>query len=262
MPAPINLIRVVVVDDHVLVRHGLREILNIEDDIEVVGEAGDSASAVALAGEKRPDIVLLDVEIPGDEVTTTVRAIRSLSPSTKLIILSMYDGPTLLQKLLALGVNGYLLKSITSQDLVAAIRTAQKDDGRALLSVSRASLARAHGGQGSVEARLSQRELMVLRLVANAMSNAQIANRLSLTEATVKRHLRNIFSKLNAVSRIDAVNKAIAGSFIDSAMLDDHTVRAGYGTHRQEGIASGPEAAHARRPVMLPKARCPHNRSF
>jgi DNA-binding NarL/FixJ family response regulator len=227
MPALINPIRVVIVDDHVLVRHGLLEILNSEDDIEVVGEAGDSAGAVTLAGEKRPDIVLLDVEIPGDEVATTVRAIRRLSPSTKLIILSMYDGPTLLQELLALGVNGYLLKSITRQDLVAAIRTAQKDNERALLSVSRASLARAHGGQGSAEVQLSQRERMILQLVASAMSNAQIANRLSLTEATVKRHLRNIFSKLNAVSRIDAVNKAIAGSLIDSAIPDDATIRGG-----------------------------------
>ncbi len=193
-----------------LVREGLREILTAEADFEVVAEAGDSGSAVAAVEKEKPDIVLLDVEIPGGEVTTTIRRIRTVSPVTRVIIVSMHDGPHLVRSLLALGVNGYLHKSVTRHGLVAAIRGASADDGRIMVSVSSESLAHAD----SDVIILTPRECEVLQLVAGAMSNAQIGNRLALTEATVKRHLRNIFVKLGAVSRIDAVNKAVAASLI------------------------------------------------
>jgi DNA-binding NarL/FixJ family response regulator len=123
----------------------------------------------------------------------------------------MYDGPQLLRELLALGICGYLLKNSTRQELVAAIRNARADDAPVLLAVSRESLTQV---QGPVAGALSGREREVLQLVGQAMSNAQIAGRLCLSEATVKRHLRNIFTKLGAVSRIDAVNKALAASLI------------------------------------------------
>ena len=210
MPAAGETIRIVLVDDHVLLREGLREILSVENDLEVVAEAGDSTSAVAAVGKERPHIVLLDVEIPGDEVTTTVRKMNAVSPGSRIIILSMYDGPQLVQGLLGLGVKGYLLKSVARFELVAAIRSAHSDDGRIVLAVSPESLLHAEVASSV----LSDREQMVLELVAEAMSNVQIATRLGLTEATVKRHLRNIFVKLGAVSRIDAVNKATAASLI------------------------------------------------
>jgi DNA-binding NarL/FixJ family response regulator len=202
---------ILIVDDHALFREGLREILEAQDDLVVIGEAGDSESAVALTADKQPHVVLLDVEIPGDEVTTTVGRIRDLSPSSQVLILSMYDGPQLVQSLLAAGIRGYLLKSVHWQELVAAIRSARGDPGRILLAVSRESLAQVEGPTSGV---LSDREREVLELAAQALSNTQIASRLSLTEATVKRHLRNIFVKLGAVSRIDAVNKAVAASLI------------------------------------------------
>ncbi|SRR6266545_129005 len=211
MTQPNDRITILIVDDHALLREGLREILEAQDDLMVIGEAGDSASAIALVAEKRPDVILLDVEIPGEDVTTTVSRIRSLSPDSKVIILSMYDGPQLLRSLLAAGVRGYLLKSVHRQELVTAIRSAHSDNGRIVLAVSRESLAQAQ--QPSSEL-LSAREREVLELTAQALSNTQIASRLSLTEATVKRHLRNIFVKLGAVSRIDAVNKATAASLI------------------------------------------------
>jgi DNA-binding NarL/FixJ family response regulator len=211
MTQPSNHITILIVDDHALVREGLREMLELQEDMTVVGEAGDSASATALVAEKRPNVVLLDVEIPGEEVTTTVSRIRSLSPGSKVIILSMYDGPQLLRSLLAAGVRGYLLKSAHRQELVTAIRSAHADDGRIVLAVSRESLAQAQEPSSGV---LSAREREVLELTAQALSNTQIASRLHLTEATVKRHLRNIFVKLGAVSRIDAVNKAAAASLI------------------------------------------------
>ncbi|TDB98894.1 response regulator transcription factor [Actinomadura sp. 7K534] len=204
-------ITIVIVDDHALLREGLREILDAEENFRVVGEAGDSAGAVAMITERRPDVVLLDVEIPGEDVTVTVRRIRERSPNTKVIILSMYDGPRLLRSLLAADISGYLLKSVRRQELLAAVRSAHSGDGRVVLAVSQESLAQAQQPAADL---LSPRELEVLELTAQALSNTQIASRLNLTEATVKRHLRNIFGKLDAVSRIDAVNKAVAASLI------------------------------------------------
>ncbi|MGR6913137.1 response regulator [[Actinomadura] parvosata] len=202
---------VLLVDDHTIVREGVRKILESEKDMVVVGQAGDGRGAVALAAEKKPDVVLLDVEIPGDDVETTVTRLRKVSPRSQVIILSMYDGAHLLKSLLAIGIRGYLLKSVSMYELVSAVRSARVDDGRVLLSVSRESLAQAEQEPSEV---LSQREREILELTAQAMSNAQIGSRLSLTEATVKRHMRNIFAKLGAVSRIDAVNKAMSASLI------------------------------------------------
>lgn len=200
--------RVLIVDDHMLVREGLRRILQAQDDMDVVGEAGDSAAAVAAAARERPDVVLLDVEIPGGEAGATVRKLRGASPESRVIILSMHEGPVLVQELLAAGIRGYLLKSIHWQELVLAIRTVHLDPDRVVLGVSGQSLRSASQGAGEGAMALSAREREVLGLVGEALSNGQIASRLSLKEATVKRHLRNVFVKLGAVSRIDAVNKA------------------------------------------------------
>jgi DNA-binding NarL/FixJ family response regulator len=201
-----NRTAILIVDDHALVRDGLREILEAQDDMVVVGEASDSWTAVALAAETRPHIVLLDVEIPGEDATTTVSRIRTLSPGSAVVILTMFDGPHLVQSLLEVGIRGYLLKSATGQELVSTIRSISADDGRVVLLVSQESLA--YLQQPRAAETLSERERQILQLAAEALSNTQIASELSLTEATVKRHMRNIFAKLGAVSRIDAVNKA------------------------------------------------------
>ncbi len=206
--------RLVLVDDHMLVREGIRGILEVEPDLRVVGEAGDSASAVATVTALRPHVVLLDVEIVGDDVVTTVQRMRAAAPETEIIILSMYDGPHLLQRLLALGIRGYLLKSARREELISAIRAVRRRDDRIILGVSRQSLARVRSAPA--DPGLSARELDVLELAAQALTNAQIASRLRVTEATVKRHLSNIFSKLGAVSRIDAVNKALQSDLISS----------------------------------------------
>ncbi|MGI5274470.1 response regulator transcription factor [Nonomuraea sp. CA-218870] len=206
-----QIITIALVDDHALFREGLREILESDGDMRVVGEAGDSAAAVTMVGRTLPDIVLLDVEIPGEEVTETVSRIRGLSPDTRIIILSMYDGPQLLSRLLGAGIRGYLLKSVHRHELIAAVRSVHEEPTRVVLAVSRNSLAQVEAASAPT---LSDKELEVLQLAAQALSNSQIARRLGLAEATVKRHMRNIFVKLNAVSRIDAVNKALAASLI------------------------------------------------
>ncbi|QFG20269.1 response regulator transcription factor [Actinomadura sp. WMMB 499] len=203
---------VVVVDDHDLFREGLKEILHASDGIKVVGEAGDSATAVEVVGERRPHVVLLDIEIPGEEVTQTVRRMRRASPDTQVIILSMYEGPHFLRSLLRVGIRGYLLKSVSRHELISMVRGARAGDDRVLLSVSRASLAQLEGE--TAQGVLSHREWEVLQLAAEAHSNTQIARRLGLTEGTVKRHLSNIYGKLGAVSRLDAVNKASAAALI------------------------------------------------
>jgi DNA-binding NarL/FixJ family response regulator len=206
MTTPDDRTRILLVDDHALVREGLREILQTQADMDVVGEAGDSATAIGLAAKAQPDVILLDIEIPGADVTTTIRQLRNCSPGSRVIILSMYEGPELVQTLLAEGISSYLLKSVHWQELVVTIRAVRSDGSRVILGVSSESLSRID--KGPKPDALSAREREVLGLVAQALSNSQIASRLGLTEATVKRHLRNIFVKLGAVSRLDAVNKA------------------------------------------------------
>lgn len=209
-----NPIDIVLVDDHALFREGVRELLKLDEDFAVVGEAGDSESAVETVLRLRPHVVLLDVEIPGAEVTATVRRLSEHTPETKVIILSVHDNPALLKALLAENIHGYLLKSVAVDELVAAVRRVRRSDDQVSLSVSRETLAvlfSADANRGS----LSDREREVLQLAVQALSNFQIGTRLSLTEPTVKRHLSNIYLKLGAVSRIDAVNKAVAAGIIE-----------------------------------------------
>ena len=128
-------IRILIVDDHTLVREGLREILETQPDMSVVAEAGDSGTAVMQAAKEQPDVVLMDIEIPGDEAATTIRKIRTCSPRSQVIVLTMYEGPQLIQTVLAAGIRGYLLKSIHWQELVLAIRTVHLDPDRVVLGV-------------------------------------------------------------------------------------------------------------------------------
>lgn len=198
---------ILIVDDHAVVREGLRRLLTAHD-MRVVGEAGSLATAQALAARERPDIILLDIGIPDGDGGTAVTQLRVSSPTSSVLIVSRREGPELVRAALAAGARGYLPMNIQGQELVVAIRAVLADPDRVVLAVSRTSLD--YGGDAAEP--LSGREREVLALVEQALSNRQIASRLSLTEATVKRHLRNIFVKLGAVSRIDAVNKAGHGA--------------------------------------------------
>jgi DNA-binding NarL/FixJ family response regulator len=208
---PGNTFRVLLVDDHTLFREGLAEIFAADEGLEVVGEAERGEEAVLLAREERPDVVLLDVEMPGMGAKETVRELSRVSPSSKVVILTMYDEPPLVRELLGAGAHAYIVKSATREELLAAIRTVGKDEDRVILSVSRHTLERLEGREKSI---LSPRELEVLSLVAEAKSNAQIASQLYISEGTVKRHLTNVYAKLGVASRVDAVGTAVSAGLL------------------------------------------------
>ncbi|KAB1910124.1 response regulator transcription factor [Micromonospora tulbaghiae] len=204
-------ITIVLVDDHALFRHGLRELLSMEPDLVVLGEAGTGAEAVVMAARHRPDVMLLDAGIPGEQAAATIARTLAVAPDTRIIILSMFDEPAVVKELLGAGAQAYLVKTVTRDDLVATLRSVRGDGDRVMLSISRESFERVSDGRSSI---LSAREAEILALVAQAYSNSQIGRRLDITEGTVKRHLRNVFTKLGAVSRLDAVNKAVASNLI------------------------------------------------
>ncbi|WP_066905551.1 response regulator [Millisia brevis] len=205
---PTDVMDIVLADDHSLFRDGVRRILlDSGSPFRVVGESSSSSGAVRLAGELRPHLLLLDVQIDAGDVVATVAGIRRASPDTAVVMLSMHDSPDLLRRLLPLGIRGYLLKSTGWRELIAALETIRHDPERMVLSIS-ASSALGRGDEHRPE--LSRRELEVIELAALALSNRQIGKRLNITESTVKRHLHSSFAKLQANSRIDAVNRAAA----------------------------------------------------
>jgi DNA-binding NarL/FixJ family response regulator len=205
-------ISVVVVDDHTLFREGLAELLASESAFRVVAQGSDGAEALALVDAYRPDAVLVDIEMPGPGAQATVRRLRKEHPETRVIVLTMHDNPDLVLQLLDQGAAAYLVKTISRLELIAAVRSVVTNQGKIVLSVSRGTISQLN--QPPPNAVLSARELEVLQLIALAMSNAQIGRQLLITEGTVKRHLTNIYAKLGAVSRVDAIRKATAARLI------------------------------------------------
>ncbi|MCF6473220.1 response regulator transcription factor [Nonomuraea sp. MG754425] len=197
-------IRIVIVDEHRLLREVLGEVLLAEDDFYVLTDSTDVESSIALIARTRPDIVLIDIDKPNGSPGGVVRRLREASPRSVVAVLSMYDDARIVQEMIRAGVRCYLHKGITRRDLVASLRSVAGTGEQVTLTVPQATIANLDAGYAGP---LSRREREVIALVGAAMSNRQIATHLSVTEGTVKRHLRNIFHKLGAVSRIDAVNK-------------------------------------------------------
>jgi len=212
-----------VVDDHTLLRETLAAVLDDEPDLTVVAQAGDGDEAIALAARARPDVVLLDVQMPGTPATTVVEQITKRLPTVKIIILTMHESAPVLQEFLRIGVAGYLHKGVSRPYLTSVIRSTSSPDSRVAISVS----LRGAAGRLAERPALSDREIEVVTLVARAMSNRQVAHQLQIEEATVKRHLRNIFRKLDAVSRVDAVNRAVAAELIPAQVGQDLWERPG-----------------------------------
>lgn len=204
-------IKVLLVDDHALFREGIVEIFAVVDDMVVVGEAENGLEAIEMAAREKPDVILLDVEMPVMGAERAITGILHASPSSKVLVLTMYDEPRLVGRLLALGAHAYLVKNATREELVAAVRTVHRVRDRVVLSVSRSTADRLEGAGKST---LSIRELEVLLLAARAMSNSQIATQLHISDGTVKRHLSNIYGKLGVSSRADAAKKALTNGLI------------------------------------------------
>jgi DNA-binding NarL/FixJ family response regulator len=205
-------ISVVLVDDHTLFREGLAELLTNDNTVRVVAQGATGADAVTLVDEHCPDAVLIDVEMPGPGARATVSRLREEHPDTRVIVLTMHDRPELVTELLNHGAVAYLVKTIACEELIAAVHSVVANHHNILLSVSDRTIKQLD--RSSFDATLSARELEVLQLTALALSNAQIGKKLLITEGTVKRHLTNIYAKLGAVSRVDAVRKAIAARLI------------------------------------------------
>jgi len=205
-------VRVLLCDDQALVRSGFRMVLEAREDMQVIGEADDGIQAVALAGHAKPDVVLMDIRMPNmDGVEATRRIVAAGSPA-RIVILTTYDVDEYVFEALRAGASGFLLKDIEPVRLVEAIRIVAR--GEALLAprVTRRLLDRfAHTLTGTNDARpeviesLTERETEVLSLLATGLSNLELADRLFLTEATVKTHVSNILRKLNLRDRVQAV---------------------------------------------------------
>jgi DNA-binding NarL/FixJ family response regulator len=212
-------LRVVLVDDHRLFRESLGALLAVHQGIEVVAEGANGEEAVRLARLHQPDVVLLDVEMPGQSVLTSLVEIRSASPSTRIVVLTMHENTPLARQLLLRGASAYLIKTIGHHELVAAIRAAtDREQDLITLSVSRGGLAGLTSQGGPM---LSEREVEVLALVGKARSNAAIAAELRISEGTVKRHLSNINAKLGSTSRLDAVRRATRARLLAPGLGDD-----------------------------------------
>jgi DNA-binding NarL/FixJ family response regulator len=204
-------VRVVLVDDQAMVRTGLRMVLAAEPDIEVVGEAADGASGVRVVTELRPDVVLLDVRMPGMDGLEAARRILATDLPTRVIVLTTFDEDEYVAAALRAGVSGFLLKVGPPEDLVVAVRTVAAGQGLLDPAVtlrvieSFAAAPSPDPARADQLARLTERETDVLGLVAAGLTNAEIAARLYLGEATVKTHVSRVLLKLGLRDRVQAV---------------------------------------------------------
>ena len=203
------MIRILVADDHEVVRDGLRLVLETEEDFEVVGEAGDGARAVQLAEELHPDVILMDLRMPGMDGLQAIEKIRAGWPEIAVVILTTYNEDDLMIRGLRAGARGYLLKDTNRQTLFHSLRAAARGEALFLPEVIARVL-----NQPSVEKRsensvLTERELEVLRAAARGERSKEIALHLGITERTVKAHLDSVYNKLGVDSRAAAVATAI-----------------------------------------------------
>jgi DNA-binding NarL/FixJ family response regulator len=217
-----QVLRVLIVDDHALFRRGLQMVLQQEEDIEVVGEAADGAEAIEQAVELMPDVVLMDVRMPKRSGIEATQQIRDSLPHAKILMLTISDEEQDLYEAIKAGASGYLLKEISIEEVADAIRSVWAGQSRIspsmaskLLSEFAAMSKRADERQQVPAPRLTEREMEVLRLVAQGLNNRDIAAQLFISENTVKNHIRNILEKLHLHSRMEAVVYAVREKMIE-----------------------------------------------
>lgn len=207
-------IKVMIVDDHEVVRTGLATFLEVVDDLELVGEAGSGEQAVRMCAELRPDVVLLDMVMPGMDGPTTAAAIRSAHPDVKVLALTSFPEEDLIQRALDAGALGYLLKNVGAGELASAIRAAKAGKPtlapEATLTLMQRSNKRAAPGHD-----LSPREREVLQLMTQGLSNKRIAETLVISPSTADFHVSNILGKLAAATRTEAVAIALQNKLVE-----------------------------------------------
>jgi DNA-binding NarL/FixJ family response regulator len=202
-------IRVLVVDDHPVVRSGLIGMLAVTDDIAVVGEAGDGAEALALVESTKPDVVLMDLRMPGQDGVWATGRIVAGYPSTRVLVLTTYDTDTDILHAVEAGAAGYLLKDTPHAELLDGIRSAARGETVLAPPVAARLMNRLRTPAAPTAAQPSPRELEVLAAVARGLSNAEIGRELFIGEATVKTHLQRLFTKLDVDDRTRAVTVAM-----------------------------------------------------
>jgi DNA-binding NarL/FixJ family response regulator len=210
---------VLLADDHAMVREGMSEMLSTDEEIEVVGEAENGQEAVELVRKLKPDVVILDVEMPVMGAQAALTRMLRISPLPKVIIVTVFADPRLVRELLGRGASAYLSKSASTQDLITTVHSVARGqyEDNVILSVPRGALDAAEdNAAGDESSPLSLREMEVLLSVARGMSNKQVAEKLHLSVTTVKRHLSNIYEKLKVGSRGEATRKAISEGWISS----------------------------------------------
>ncbi|MBI5947533.1 MAG: response regulator transcription factor [Chloroflexi bacterium] len=210
-------IRVLIAEDHAVVREGTRQILAADPGIEVVGEAEDGQQALELAGQLKPDVLVLDLRLPVVTGIEVARRIDSYAPDTRILVLSAYDDDDYVFAAMDAGAAGYLLKTAHGEEVVSAIHSISR--GEVVLQAAVASkFLRSHGnarpGADYYEEKLTEREMEILRLAALGLRNKEIASRLNLSQRTVEGHLSHTFAKFNVGSRTEAILHAAARGWL------------------------------------------------
>jgi NarL family two-component system response regulator LiaR len=211
-------ITVLIVDDHAVVRHGIRALLEAEGGFAVVGDVGSGGEAVLLAADLAPDVVLMDLVMPGLDGVEATRLLKQRSPCSQVIVLTSYHEDEHIFPAIRAGALSYLLKGVGLEDLADAVRKAARGEAVLHPHVAARLVQELHGASrehAQLYATLSEREREVLRLIANGLSNAQIAAQLVISERTVKSHVNNILSKLHIVDRTQAAIYAWREGFMD-----------------------------------------------
>jgi len=205
-------IRILIADDHAVVRSGLAALLMFFEDLDLVGAASDGEEIVRLCFEIRPDVVLMDLVMPGMDGIQAISAIREKDPHVCILALTNFEDEALVRRAMGAGANGYLLKSISAMQLADAIRSAYAGEVIIAPEIARALISRSLGGEATTPENpydLTDREREVLALLVEGLSNNDIATQLVISPATVKTHISNVFSKLGVTSRVEAVRLAL-----------------------------------------------------
>lgn len=211
--SPSKPIRVMLVDDHMMVRRGLATFLKVFDDLQLAGEAENGEAAIELCAQVRPDVILMDMVLPTMNGATATRLIRQQFPQVQVIALTSFKEGELIKIALEAGAIGYLLKDVSADELAQAIRSAQA--GRATLSAEAAQALVQTANQPPAPGHdLTEREREVLKLMIEGLNNTQIAGRLSVSPSTIKSHVSNILSKLGVASRTEAVTLALRNRIV------------------------------------------------